>query len=261
MQTRSSWQVTRNVWHAMFMREALARTMSDRFAAFWMLAEPVLFVMIMIGVRQLLGRVRVIAGADFIPWLLVGLMTFFLFRDGMTRAMGAINANKALFAYRQVKPVDTVLVRCALEGLLKTMVLVILLVGAALLGHDTFPDNPLGTLFIWGSVWLLGTGIGLVVSVGATLIPEVEKIVRMMAIPLMLISGAILPVNFLRHDIQEFVLYNPILHGIELIRLQFFHRYVTLSGVDLLYLYYWALGSIALGLLLHVKFSIRLKAQ
>jgi len=85
---RTHWEVTRSVWHATFMREALARTTGDRFAWFWMLAEPIAFVVIMVLVRELLGRLRLIMGAEWIPWLVVGLVAFFLFREGVLRSMG-----------------------------------------------------------------------------------------------------------------------------------------------------------------------------
>jgi len=261
MLLRSPWQVTRSVWYAMFIREALARITGHRFAAFWMLVEPIIFIVVFVSVRELIGRIRYVAGADFVPWMIVGLMTFFLFREGMTRSIGAINANKALFQYRQVKPVDAILVRCVLEGLLKTIVFALMIIGASLLGFESIPFSPLEAMFAWFSVWLLGVGVGLVLSVGASLIPEIGRIVKMISFPLLILSAVIFPIRLLPHQVQIYLLYNPILHGIESIRLGFFRGYATHSGVDMLYLYYWSITSIALGLALHVRFSDRLKAK
>lgn len=258
---RSSWQVTWGVWHALFMREALARITANRFAWFWMLAEPIAFVVIMIAVRELLGRVRLVIGAEFIPWLIVGLMSFFLFREGLVRSVGAVGANQGLFAYRQVLPVDPVLVRNVLEGLLKTVVFVILIAGASLLGHDIVPVDPLGAMFAWLSIWLLGMGAGLVASAGTALAPELGRILRLITLPMTILSGAMLPLQTLPHHVQQYFLLNPVLHGIESIRLSFFEGYKSLNGVSLLYLWYWVLPMIALGLALHIRFAMRLKAQ
>ncbi|MFU8814641.1 MAG: ABC transporter permease [Pseudomonadales bacterium] len=258
---RTSWQITRSVWHAMFMREVLARTMANRFAWFWMLAEPVLLVVIMIWVRDLLGRMRFVIGAEFVPWLIVGLVSFFLFREGVMRSMGAINANQALFAYRQVLPVDPVLVRNVLEGLIKTLVFFILVGGAALLGYHMVPGDPLAVLGVWLSLWLLGLGVGLVVSVGATLINGVEAAVRLAMLPLLLLSGVIIPLHMLPHSVQQYLLYNPILHALESIRLGFFDGYKAMAGVDMGYVWLWILPLLALGLALHLRFVTRLKAQ
>jgi len=260
-QPRSTWQVTRSVWSALFLREASSRLMAGRFAWFWMLVEPLAFVVLMVMIREMLGRLKVIHNADFVPWLIVGLMAFFLFRDGVTRTLGAITANRGLLAYRQVKPIDPVLVRAFLEGVLKVIVFVILIAGALLLGYEILPFDPLGAMFAWMLIWLLGLGVGLVTSAATALVEEVGRIVRILMFPLFILSGVIIPLQVMPYAIQHYLLYNPVAHGIETLRLCFFEGYHTLSGVDLLYLYYWVFASMALGLAMHVKFSMRLRAQ
>ncbi|RFA28026.1 ABC transporter permease [Alkalilimnicola ehrlichii] len=245
----------------MFMREALARTMAGRFAWFWMIAEPVAFVVIMIGVREVLGRVRFVIGADFVPWLIVGLLGFFLFREGLLRSIGAVDANKGLFAYRQVKPVDPVIARNVVEGILKTVVFMVLIAGASLLGYEILPADPLAAMFIWFSIWVLGLGAGLVASVVAPLVPEIGRVLRMLILPLFLLSGVIIPLHALPHSIQHYLLYNPVVHALEALRLSFFSGYKSLAGVDMLYLWWWALAMVALGLALHLRFTMRVKAK
>lgn len=258
---RSHWQVTWSVWHALFMREVLARTMGDRLGWFWMLGEPIAFIAIMGGIRSVLGRTRLIPGAEFIPWLIVGIIAFFLFREGMTRSLNAIAANQALFAYRQVKPIDPVLVRAAMEGVLKTIVFMILIVISSLLGEGVLPADPLGAMFIWVSIWLLGLGAGLILSVAARLVPDIEHVIGVMMLPMFILSGAIFPLHSMPHEIQQYLLYNPVLHGLELLRSDFFPGYKSYQGVSLGYLWSWILVMFALGLVLHVRFDARLKAQ
>ncbi len=258
---RTPWRVTWSVWRAMFLREALARITGDRFGWFWMFLEPIAHVLLMVGIRELLGRMRFIVNADFVPWLIVGLMTFFLFREGVTRGMGAIDANKALFAYRQVKPVDPVLVRGFLEGMMKTLVFLLLITGATFLGLDILPFDPLGALWVWLWMWLLGLGFGLVLSVCASLVPEVARVVRMIMFPLYFLSGVMIPVTFLPHAVQEYVLYNPMLHGVEAMRLTFFDGYHAASGISLLYLQLCALFALALGLAMHKRFAQKVLAK
>ncbi|WP_444677525.1 ABC transporter permease [Halomonas sp. E19] len=245
----------------MFLREALGRITGDRFGWFWMFLEPIAHVLLMVAVRELLGRMRFITNADFIPWLIVGLMTFFLFREGVTRGMNAIEANRALFAYRQVKPVDPVLVRAFLEGMLKSLIFVLLIIGATFLGMEILPFDPLMALWVWLWMWLLGLGLGLVLSVCAALVPEVAKVVRMIMFPLYFLSGVMIPPNFLPYAVQQYLLYNPILHGIERMRLAFFEGYHTINGIDLLYLQLWALAAIALGLAMHKRFAQKVLAK
>lgn len=260
--TRSPWQVTLSVWHAMFMREAIARTMADRMAWFWMLMEPIAMVAIMVGIRAVvMGGGTHINGAEFIPWIILGLFGFMLFREIMMRSIGAPDANKGLFAYRQVKPVDTVLVRCYLEGLLKTFILLLFVCAGILLEIDLTPAFAMYALFIWLSIWCLGIGTGLVCSALAELAPEFGRLIKILMMPLMLISGVIFPINFLPRDLVEYLMWNPIAHGVELLRLSFYAEYRAVPGVSLFYLWIWNLISIALGLLLHIRFEMRLKRQ
>lgn len=258
---RTSWQVTRSVWYALLMRETISRTTADRFGWFWMIAEPMAMVGLMVVIRALLmGSERLIPGAEFIPWLIVGLLGFFVFREGMMRSLGAIEANRGLFSYRQVLPVDPVIARCLVEGMIKTFILIIFIAGGVLFEVDLYPDDPLIAILDWFSLWLLGFGAGLVFSVVSCLVPEIGIIIRISLLPLMLISGVILPLNFLPHSVLEVVLYLPIVHGLENLRLSFFSGYHTLQGTSEFYLWFWALGLIALGLLLHIHNEAKLKA-
>lgn len=258
---RSSWSVTTSVWRALFLREASARISAARFAWFWMLIEPIAHVVLLVSVRELLGRVKVIVNADFVPWLIVGITAFILFRYGVTRSLGAIEANQGLFAYRQVKPIDPVLIRAFLEGILQTLVFIALIVGASSLDFDIIPFNPLSAMFIWLCIWLLGFGVGLIVSVTSVLVEEVGRIVKITMFPLYFLSGVMIPMQMLPYDLQYYLLFNPLSHGIESLRLSFFEGYQTLSGINVSYMGYWIFASIAIGLALHIKFAHRLRAQ
>lgn len=258
---RSSLQITWSVWHALFMREALTRTMANRFAWLWMIVEPLLWVMVWVGVHSFYGGGDQVMGAERTPWLIVGLLSFFLFREGLQRSMMGVNANRGLFGYRQVKPVDPILVRNFLEGVLKTIVLALMVFGASLLGFKILPAYPLLALFGWLSMWLLGLGTGLVVSVGATLIPEIAIIVRVLNMPMFILSGAIFPLNFIPQQALHYLLYYPVIHGVEFVRVGFFDNYRTLDGLDVMYLWWWIVGLLALGLALHIRFAARLRAQ
>lgn len=257
---RSHWQVTWSVWHALFMREVLARTMGDQLGWLWMLIEPIGFVILITIIRHFTGTLGLI-GVDLVPWLTVGITGFFLFREGVLRPMNAIDASKALFAYRQVKPIDTVLVRGAIEGILKSIVFLILLAIGALLDYSMAPADPLGAMFVWFSIWLFGLGVGLVVAVGVVLMPSLSHVIRLLILPMYILSGALHPLSVVPYEYQKYLFYNPVLHGVEALRLEFFAGYHTLPGVSLDYLWYWNLAVLALGLALHVRFDIRLRAQ
>ncbi|MGM0695144.1 MAG: ABC transporter permease [Pseudomonadota bacterium] len=259
--SRSPWQVTLSVWYAMFMREAVSRTMADRMGWFWMLFEPIAFTSIMVAIRGYIRGGRLIVNAEFIPWMLVGLMGFFLVREGMMRGLGAIGGNSALFAYRQVQPIDPVLVRNALEGLLRSFIFLIFIAGALLLGTDLLPDNGIRALGWWFALWTLGMSLGLITSVAGTLVPEVGTVVRMINMPLLILSGVIFPLNNLPHWLLEYLMYNPIAHGLELMRQSFFDGYQVVQGTSATYFWLFTLSTLTIGLLMHLRFKEALKAK
>lgn len=258
---RTPWQVTLSVWKALFLREFMTRVTKDRLAWFWMLFEPIAIIGFMVGIRTyVMGRSSHIAGAEFVPWLLVGLIAFFLFRENMMRSIGTIEQSRKLFSYRQVKPIDPVVVSCFLEGWIKTFVFACFIAFGVLLGVELFPDDFPLALFAWVSLWLLGIGVCLVLSAVSALAREIGKITRILSLPLLLISGVIIPLNFVPHDILKWLLFNPIVHGLELLRVAFFESYQPVDGFSVLYLWGWILCVLALGLILHMRFEDRLKA-
>ncbi len=261
MQQRSCLQVTWHVWHAVFMREIMARITADRMAAPWLVIEPILHIAVMIGIRQLLGRNQLIPGADFVSWLLVGILAFFLFRDALTRSMNAINANQALFAYRQVHPFDPVFIRAFVELLLRSSIFLLLILLLNLFDHPLWPIEALNALEAWLALWCLGFGLALIFSVGLTILPESGNVVPLLIIPLYVLSGAMIPLQFLPHGLREVLVYNPLVHGIETIRLSFFSTYHVPFTVDMTYLWLWSCNCLLLGLMLHVRYKRRLAAH
>ena len=226
-----------------------------------MIAEPAAFMAAMVAIRIFISADYLVTNADFIPWFILGLLGFFLVRDGMMRGLNAIESNKPLFSYRQVKPIDPVIARCFVDGMLQTIVLIIFIFAGLMLGLKMSPDNALVALFIWFSLWCLGLGLGLISSVLGTLIPEIASVIRVLSLPLLIISGVILPLHMFPPWILEYLMLNPIPHGLEIFRLAFFERYHTIPGTSILYFWFVTLSVIALGLLMHIRYADKLKAK
>jgi capsular polysaccharide transport system permease protein len=249
-----------SVWKALFLREALSRLFSGRATWFWLLAEPVFHVTYMLVIFTII-RVRTVGGIDTTVWLMTGMLAFFMFRRTGTQVMNAISANQALFTYRQVKPVDTLLVRGGLEGILMIVVASILLAGAALLGHSVAPADPLAVIEAFLGLWLVGMGFGLVSSVASELVPELGRIINFVMMPLYMVSGVIFPLSAVPPPYRDWLLLNPVAHGLEAVRLGFAPHYHAVPELSIAYIYGFALVSIFLGLALHRRFALRLVTQ
>jgi capsular polysaccharide transport system permease protein len=233
---RTPLAVTVSVWRALFLREALARMSAGRAGWMWLLLEPVAHVAFLMLLFSTL-RQRELAGVDFALFLALGLTGFRFFTTSARRGAGALAANRGLLAYRQVKPVDTVLVRVALEGMILVFVIALLLAGAAMFG------------------------VGLALCVGVTMVPEIDRIVGFVFTPLYFASGVFFSPAMMPPRLQEFLLYNPLVHGLELVRGAFFPGYHLVQGIELGYLAAWALGALLFGLALHRRFARELAAR
>jgi capsular polysaccharide transport system permease protein len=257
---RSPLLITWEVWWALFLREAVQRLFAKRAAWLWLLLEPISHIVLLMFVFGAV-RVRVIGGIDTLIWLMVGLLTFLLFRRSGTQGLNAIEANRALFSYRQVKPVDTVLSRAVLEFLLMALVATVLFAGVALWGLDVVPADPVGVAVAVFGVWLLGVGFGLMGSVAKGLVPEAGNLIGLSMMPLYLLSGVIFPPAAVPQPYREWLLYNPILHGVESARLAFAPYYQVAPETSLPYVYGFALVMIWFGLALQVRYAVRLASQ
>ena len=254
---RSPAAITLAVWKALFLRESLSRLFAARASWFWLLTEPVFHIVYLTFIFATI-RVRTIGGIDTGIWIMSGMLAFFMFRRTGIQVMNGVDANMTLFAYRQVKPVDAVLVRGGLEGFLMVIVSAILLAGAALFGYPVIPADPLAVLEAFFGLWLLGIGFGLVTSVIVELVPEAGRVLRLVMMPLYLISGVIFPIFAVPPPYRDWLLLNPIAHGLEAVRLGFAPHYHAIPELSISYLYGCALVAIFLGLALHRRFAQRL---
>ncbi|WP_199265123.1 ABC transporter permease [Alcaligenes faecalis] len=254
---RSPMAVTWSVWRALFLREALDRLFDMRAAWFWLLMEPVLHISFVTFIFTVI-RLRTVGGIDVTIWLVVGMLAFFMFRRTSIQVMYAADSNKPLFAYRQVHPFDTAIARASLEAFLMALVATVILIAVALLGHDVRPDDPLQVFTSMFALWLFGVGYGLIASVLMALVRETEHILKILMMPLYLMSGVIMPISAVPQPFRTLLLFNPLVHGLEYVRHGFSDYYHMVAGVSLAYLYAWGVVSLFLGLVLYRRFSQQL---
>lgn len=247
------------VWQALFLREALDRFFGSRAAWAWLLVEPAMHIGFMSSVWGIMRR-NSMGGIDVSMWIILGMLSFFLFRRTSVQTLHALDCNKAFFAFRQVRPFDVALVRASVEAFSMFFISVFILGAAAMMGLDVLPDDPLKALLALAGLWLFGMGYGLVTSVCMRLVPDSGHIFQILMMPLYLISGVIMPLIFIPQPYRGWLLWNPLVHGLELVRLGFFSNYHTLD-VSFSYLYAWGVGSLVLGLTLYRGLETRLVMQ
>ena len=195
------------------------------------------------------------------PVYCYGHTRVYLSAEHSHRSKEAINANDTLFTYRQVFPVDTVLVRAALEGLFLLISALFLFTGLGLFGYEVvssrFFASDVGLSSSLDGRYWPGAEIFRCISVDS----RIGKVSGMLFGPLYFLSGIMYPPSAIPPAYQSWFLLNPFVHGIETVRTGFFPQYHTISGVSMGYLLGFAMVTICLGLALHVRFATRLVAK
>lgn len=256
---RSSLLITYSTWNALFGREILSRLSGGR-ASLWILLDPIIHMLFLLAMFNFI-RMKSVGGIDINVWLMVGFLSYDMFRDTSNQAMNAANANRALFTYRQVKPVDTILIRASVEAFLTLLIAIILFSGASLTGINVLPVDPLAVFEAVLGLWLIGLGYALIVSVLKEIIPGFGKILSIVTMPLYLCSGVMFPITSIAPPYRDWLLVNPLLHGVEAARLGFAPYYHAIPELDIAYIYKFALVSLFLGLALQTHYSNRLMTK
>lgn len=237
-----------SVLFALFIRELKTRFGDRRFGALWVIVEPSLHLIVILMVFSFI-RSHTATQTPFELFLVVGILPFFLFRKIVTGLMSSIDQNKALFAYRPVKPIDTYISRLILETLIYSSIfLLILFVFGFFMGLDIVVYHPLMFLGVFSLLLLMGFALGIVASLIVSFFPTAKIIINALMLPLYFLSGVIFPVSIIPAQYLEYLLYNPVLHLIELLRESYFAHYPLIYGISLSYPFIVTLFVLFIGL-------------
>src|SRR5687767_1266830 len=119
------------VVYALLLRETKTRFGESHLGYLWAIAQPLLWIAMFATFYHLLGRMAP-PGMSIVGFLATGIVTYTLFRETAARCLSAINANKGLLFYPQVRPLDLVAARALLETTTQLIVMGILMTGLAL---------------------------------------------------------------------------------------------------------------------------------
>ncbi len=258
---RSPLLVALGVWKAMFLREAVTRIARDRMAWIWLMVEPIFHVVLVMYMFSVIRQRVVFGTVDTALFVMLGVLGFLLPRNMMNRCRNAVRQSRPLYTYRQVLPVDAVLIRIAIEAFLQILIILIVLSGAGLLGYAVVPVNPMGAMLAVGVLLLLGVGLGLIISVVTELVPNIARMMRLAMTPLYFMSAVMYPSMLPPPALRDILLLNPFVHGIESLRLAFMPQYQIPAGINLGYVLAWAIPLLFLGLALHVRYQKALLAR
>ncbi len=220
----SPWVTQILVINALFKREVTTRFGQYRLGLFWMLVEPLISV-IVIGVLIATIAGKTVPEIPYAFFLLLGKLMLNVFKGSMSTGVRAIGSNLALLVYPTVQPLDTFIARFLYELVMSLIAFVLFSVVGMWLGITLSLANLHIVLVCFLISWLMGCGLGLIFGVASAHFKEVDKFVMLLTSPLMFISAVIFPLSALPTAYQQVLLYNPLVHTIELSRNALFPHY------------------------------------
>lgn len=234
-QKRSSLAITRAVIFALLLREMQTRFGSRRMGAFWLMFEPIASIAVLMFIFTVV-RARHVPGMDFPVFLLTGIVPFMMMRNIALKLMDSVEANRALFAYRNITIFDTYIARVLVECSIMSCVYAILLFLLGFwFGYDVSVAYPVQWLAALANGVLFAMGLGVFLSVIVQAMPNAKSFIRLLFMPLYLISGVVFPLWIIPHQYLPWVLWNPFAHLVDNIRSAVFVNYPVIPGVNVSY--------------------------
>lgn len=238
------------VIRALILRETLSRYGDHKLGFLWALLEPLLMVSMFVGFMSAM-RTDNPSGMPLVPFMISGIIPFFMFRNTLGQLKGAIASNRSLLGFPQVTTFDVIIARALLEGGVMLLVFGFVLFLANLFGFTFRIENPLGVLIVCLSLLMLGSGFGFVFAVLVPIVPSTGQISALvLGRPLFLTSGLFFTASSVPEPYRTWLLYNPIFHLMEMMRSYFFYEFETAYG-SWSYAASWVVGTFVFGLITH----------
>jgi capsular polysaccharide transport system permease protein len=218
--------IQRRVVHALLMREIITRFGRENLGVLWLVVEPMLFTL---GVATLWTVSGLHRGSPIpiVAFAVTGYSSVLMWRNSANRSSGAILQNKQLLFHRNVRVVDVLLTRIALEIGGATCSFIVLSTLFTFIGWMPLPDDLLKVLFGWLMLAWFGASLALLIGAGTAFSDIIERLWHPAAYILFPLSGAAFMVEWLPVGMQKIVLLLPMVHGVEMLREGYFGNVVS----------------------------------
>ena len=210
-------RIQMRVTHALILRELLTRYGRHNIGFLWIFIEPMMFTLAVVALWTATNMGHH-SSIPIVAFGITGYSTVMLWRNMPGRTVGAIPPNLSLLTHRPVQIFDVFAARIVLEGLGASTSFAVLSVAAIAMGWMSGPEDLFKVLWGWLLLAWFGGAFALLVGVWAEKSHAVEKIWHPLSYIMFPLAGAAFLVEALPPAAQEFVLYIPMVHCVEMLR-------------------------------------------
>jgi len=236
---------------AIARREMQLRAAKGTFGLLGVFIEPLALIATFLALRIFLRGAGDGTYMNVVLWLAMGFVPFFMFADIAIKAISGVQKNSELYFYRRLKPLDSLLGNALLLAQIFGSLLIVFLLGVSLWEWRFALQNLGLAVFIFVGIALLGFGVGLVTLIVGHRLPFVAWIMKMFLRRILLWTSCIFfSISIVPDVVRPWILWNPIAHGVELMRIAVNPAYPA-PGVSALYFWGWVVGSVGFGLFIY----------
>ncbi len=241
----SALRVQRRVIFAIYTKELRARFGQYNWGLLWALLEPIAHVTVFSLLFYFKSKG---SGAIEYPiFVMLGILPWLLFKNIIRRSVTAISANRGLFCYPGVKPIDAILGRVFLEINVFIFVAFTLSLIFYFLGFHVLYENFLKFILATFLLIVMALGFGIIFAVLDSYYNAAQKILTMSFRPLYFASGIFFPITIIPEPYRTYFLYNPLTQAILLMRNAYNEDYDA-AYVNPYYLAFFAFTVFAIGI-------------
>ncbi len=223
----------------------------SRIGLFWTFVQPFLQVLIFVLIKVFLFG-RTAETFDFAVFLALNFTAFNMFKSISNMSMGAFNANRGLFIYKQVKPIDTIIARGIVELFITGIIILTFILIGFYFNYDMNVKDLELVALGYMSLMIFSFSFGLCLAIANTFMPSVSKVVGFLMYFLMFASALFYTVDMLSPELQSVVLMNPLTHFMELIHGSYFYA-LDIAHVNYHYMFIWTISLLFVGLWLYER--------
>ena len=245
--------------NALIYRELITRISKNGLGVLGIFGESLFSILIFVILFSIIRR-NTIGGLDIYIFLICGIVTFNLFNSITIRSSNGIEANKSLISsFKNLKPIDAVLSRGILELFLYFLLFSLLIV-LVFIFKEISTLNNINLIFLsFLNVFILSLGYGIFLMIICHKFEFIKILLTGLSRPIFLTSGIFFQVNSLPQLIKPFVVWNPLVHIIEKLRLAFSNDYIIDETLSYSYSFKFSLIFLLLSLTLYSLYEKELR--